>query len=65
MIVFVNENLTEVQAGAKVQDAIIKHDEYLFIKVKRGIVKVKDQFGNIRLPDGILTEKDHLYIIQQ
>ena len=63
MIVFVNDIKISVHYGARVRDAILKYDHNLLSKVAKGLLMVRDHFGNERMPDGALSELEHLYII--
>ena len=63
MIVFVDDNRTEVHVGARVRDAILKHDHFLITRLAKGDFIIKDRYGNEQSPDGALTENEHIYII--
>ena len=65
MIVFVDDNRTEVHTGARVRDAILKHDHFLITLMAKGEFIIKDRFGNEQSPDGALTENEHIYIIHR
>ena len=63
MIVFVDDNRTEVHEGARVRDAILKHDRFFISRMVKGDFIIKDRYGNEQSPDGALTENEHIYII--
>ena len=65
MIVFVDDKRTEVHEGARVKDAILKHDHFLLTLLTKGDFIIRDRYGNEQSPDGALTENEHIYIIHQ
>ncbi len=64
MIIFVNDAEVCIFEGARVKDAINKYSSQLLIKVEPGKqgFKVNDIHGNPVMPDGSLSENDHIYV---
>ncbi len=65
MRVFVNNLSVNVFEGARVKDAVNKYSSQLLIKFEPGKqgVKVNDIHGNTVMPDGSLSENDHIYVV--
>ncbi len=64
MNVFVNNVEVEVHRGAHVRDALLKYDSTLLKAIEKGDMGVVDKSGDERMPDGALTEMEHIFLIK-
>lgn len=62
MKLYINETLIEIFNGARVMDALLKYSKDDRRAVMRGEKQVTDDCANLILPDGELTDGQHIYI---